>query len=149
MDAFYVAEATATHGRDGEVRSSDGKLDLKVDPPAAIGGPEDGAGTNPEQLFACGYAACFHSALLFFANRREVDVEGSSVTAKVGLGNDPAGGFGLSVQLHVDLPGVDEQTARRLVRGAHKGCPYSRATRGNIPVELFVGDRQLLEEAAA
>jgi Ohr subfamily peroxiredoxin len=145
-DPLYTAEATAYGGRDGEVRSSDGVLDLVVHPPAELGGP--GEGSNPEQLFAAGYAACFHSSLMFFAGRREIDISGSTVTARVGLGPDDAGGMSLSVELHVDLPGVEEESARKLVRSAHKGCPYSRATKGNIPSELFLGGEKLVEAAA-
>jgi Ohr subfamily peroxiredoxin len=140
-DPLYTAEATAYHGRDGAVKSSDGVIDVEVHPPAELGGP--GTGTNPEQLFAAGYSACFGSALLFFAERREVDIEGSTVTARVGLGPDDAGGMGISVELHVALPGVDPDVARKLVRSADKGCPYSRATRGNIPHALFVNGEEL------
>ena len=145
-EPLYTAEATAYGGRDGEVKSSDGELDLVVHPPKELGGP--GHGTNPEQLFACGYAACFHSSMMFFAARREIDISDSTVTARVGLGPDDAGGMGISVELHVDLPGVDEATARKLIRSADKGCPYSRATRGNIPHALFLGDEKLEEVAA-
>src|SRR4051794_39752897 len=115
-DPLYTAEATAHHGRDGAVESSDGVLDLVVHPPKELGGP--GEGTNPEQLFAAGYAACFHSSLMFFAARREIDIEDSSVTARVGLGPDDAGGMGISVELHVEIPGVEEDVARKLVRSA-------------------------------
>jgi lipoyl-dependent peroxiredoxin len=145
-EPLYTAEATAFHGRDGAVKSSDGVLDLEVHPPAELGGP--GSGTNPEQLFAAGYAACFGSSLLFFAARREIDITGSTVTARVGLGPDDAGGMGISVELHVDLPGVDDEMARKLIRSADKGCPYSRATHGNIPHELYLGDEKLAEVAA-
>lgn len=145
-EPLYTAEATAYGGRDGEVKSSDGELDLVVHPPKELGGP--GHGTNPEQLFACGYAACFHSSMMFFAARREIDISGSSVTARIGLGPDDAGGMGLNVELHVELPGVEAESARKLVRSAHKGCPYSRATRGNIPHALFLGDEKLEEVAA-
>src|SRR3954471_15829921 len=144
-DPLYTAEATASGGRDGAVKSSQGVIDLVVHPPKELGGP--GEGTNPEQLFAAGYSACFHSAMLFFAQRREIDISGSTVTARVGLGPDDTGGMGLSVELHVDLPGVEPDSARKLVRSAHKGCPYSRATHGNIPAALFVGGERL-EEAA-
>ena len=130
-DPLYTAEATAYHGRDGAVKSSDGIIDLEVHPPSELGGP--GTGTNPEQLFAA---------------RREIDISDSTVTARVGLGPDDAGGMGISVELHVELPGVDEDTARRLIRSADKGCPYSRATRGNIPHALFLGDERLEEVAA-
>jgi osmotically inducible protein OsmC len=145
MAPIYTAEATAFGGRDGRVEST-GELELVVHPPKEMGGPGDG--TNPEELFACGYAACFHSAILYFAGRREIDVTGSTVTARVGLGPDDAGGLSLSVELHVHLPGVETDAARKLVRSAHKGCPYSRATRGNIPVELFVEDEPLVEAPA-
>ena len=145
-EPLYTAQATAYGGRDGEVKSSDGELDLVVHPPKELGGP--GHGTNPEQLFACGYAACFHSSMMFFAARREIDISGSSVTARVGLGPDDAGGMGLNVELHVELPGVEAESARKLVRSAHKGCPYSRATKGNIPSKLFLGDEELVEAAA-
>jgi lipoyl-dependent peroxiredoxin len=145
-EPLYTAEATAFHGRDGAVKSPDGVLDLEVHPPAELGGP--GSGTNPEQLFAAGYAACFGSSLLFFAARREIDITGSTVTARVGLGPDDAGGMGIGVELHVNLPGVDDETARKLVRSADKGCPYSRATRGNIPHQLYLGDEKLAEVAA-
>ena len=146
-EPLYTAEATAYGGRDGEVKSSDGELDLVVHPPKELGGP--GHGTNPEQLFACGYAACFHSSLMFFAARREIDISGSSVTARVGLGPDETGGMGLNVELHVELPGVEDESARKLVRSAHKGCPYSRATRDNIAQALFLGGERLTEAVAA
>ena len=146
-EPLYTAEATAYGGRDGAVKSSDGVLDLVVHPPAELGGP--GEGTNPEQLFAAGYSACFHSSLMFFAARREIDITGSTVTARVGLGPDDAGGMGISVgQRDVQLDAIDEDTARKLVRSAHKGCPYSRATKGNIPSELFLGGERLVEAAA-
>jgi osmotically inducible protein OsmC len=146
-DPLYTAEAIAYGGRDGAVKSSDGVLDLVVHPPAELGGP--GEGTNPEQLFAAGYSACFHSSLMFFAARREIDVAGSTVTARVGLGPDDAGGMGISVELHIELPdALDDDTARKLVRSAHKGCPYSRATKGNIPSVLFLGGERLDEVPA-
>jgi lipoyl-dependent peroxiredoxin len=145
-EPLYTAEATAFHGRDGAVKSSDGVIDLEVHPPAEVGGP--GTGTNPEQLFAAGFAACFHSSMMFFAARRELDVSGSTVTARVGLGPDGTGGLGINLELHVQLPSLDEDTARKLIRSAHKGCPYSKATKGNIPAEIYLGD-ELLAEAAA
>jgi Ohr subfamily peroxiredoxin len=133
---LYTAEGTATGGRDGQATSSDGVLDLALRPPVEMGGP--GGGTNPEQLFAIGYAACFQSALGVVARRAKVEVEGSTVTGKVTIGTIGGGGFGLAVELEVHLPGVDAETARSLVEAAHEVCPYSNATRGNIEVTLSV-----------
>ncbi|MEU7824993.1 organic hydroperoxide resistance protein [Catellatospora sp. NPDC049133] len=136
MTPLYTAVATATgDGRDGKVRSSDGLLETAVATPAELGGA--GGATNPEQLFAAGYAACFHSALRLVARRAKADVDGSEVTAHVGLGRDGAG-FGLSVTLEIALPGVPADTARQLVDTAHQVCPYSNATRGNIDVQLVL-----------
>jgi len=131
---LYTAEGTATGGRDGQATSSDGVLDLALRPPVEMGGP--GGGTNPEQLFAIGYAACFQSALGVVARRAKVEVEGSTVTGKVTIGTIGGGGFGLAVELEVHLPGLDAETARSLVEAAHEVCPYSNATRGNIEVTL-------------
>jgi lipoyl-dependent peroxiredoxin len=134
---LYTASATSTGGgRDGHVTSSDGVVDLDVATPASLGG--SGAGSNPEQLFAAGYSACFHSALRLVAARQKVAVDGSSVTAEVGIGPDGEG-FGLAVTLVVSLPGTDPALAEELAKAAHQVCPYSQATRGNIPVELRVG----------
>jgi osmotically inducible protein OsmC len=131
---LYTAKATAEGGRDGKVASSDGKLDVVVAPPAELGGT--GNGTNPEQLFAAGYAACFQSAMMTVARRLRVDTTGSTVTAEVGLGAIPGGAFGLQVALVVSLPGLDNDVAQDLVEKAHQVCPYSNATRGNIVVDL-------------
>ena len=131
---LYTAEATAGGGRDGRVRSSDGILDLAVVPPKEMGGA--GGGSNPEQLFAAGSRACFHSALAVVARRAKVDVTGSTVTARVGIGPNGSGGYGLGVELVAHLPGVDADTARALTEQAHQVCPYSNATRGNIEVTL-------------
>jgi lipoyl-dependent peroxiredoxin len=136
IDVMYTAVATAENGRDGRVASDDGNLDVVVNPPKEMGG--SGAGTNPEQLFAAGYSACFQSALGVVARQAKADVSGSRVTAKVGIGKAPAGGFGLTVELAVSIPNVDEATAKELVEKAHEVCPYSNATRGNIAVELTV-----------
>jgi Ohr subfamily peroxiredoxin len=133
LKIFYTAEATATGGRHGNVRSSDGVLEVMVVPPG-----QGDIGTNPEQLFAAGYSACFHSALQLVARRLKLDSDDSSVTARVGLGAAGDGRFGLSVELVVRLPRLDGDQARALVAGAHEVCPYSNATRGNIPVELTV-----------
>ncbi|MGP3979784.1 organic hydroperoxide resistance protein [Streptomyces sp. KR80] len=136
IDVLYTAVATAENGRDGRVASDDGKLDVVVNPPKELGG--NGAGTNPEQLFAAGYGACFQGALGVVARRQNADVSGSRVTARVGLGKTEAGGFGIQVALEVSIPGVDRATAEQLVEAAHEVCPYSNATRGNIDVALSV-----------
>jgi lipoyl-dependent peroxiredoxin len=134
---LYTARATAHGGRDGKVATNDGKLEVVVAPPAEMGGT--GNGTNPEQLFAAGYAACFQSALLVVARRARQDTAGSTVTAAVGIGPINGGaGYGLQVELEVSLPGVDRAIAEELVAKAHEVCPYSNATRGNIKVDLTV-----------
>ncbi|MCC9703830.1 MULTISPECIES: organic hydroperoxide resistance protein [Streptomyces] len=136
MDALYTAVATATHGRDGRAVSNDGKLDLDLALPVELGG--NGQGTNPEQLFAAGYAACFASALGLVGRAAKVDVSDAAVTAEVGIGKEGEG-FALKATLRVELPDtVDEATGRKLVEQAHQVCPYSNATRGNMPVELVV-----------
>ncbi|MGW1159039.1 organic hydroperoxide resistance protein [Streptomyces sp. NPDC002513] len=136
MDALYTAVATATHGRDGRAVSSDGKLDLDLAIPVEMGG--SGKGSNPEQLFAAGYAACFASALGLVGRQAKVDVSDAAVTGEVSIGKQGEG-FGLAVTLRVELPeSVDQETGRKLVEQAHQVCPYSNATRGNIPVELVV-----------
>ncbi|MEW2573411.1 organic hydroperoxide resistance protein [Streptomyces sp. NPDC047070] len=136
MDAIYTAVATATHGRDGRTYSSDGQLDLQLGIPTEMGG--NGQGTNPEQLFAAGYSACFASALALVGRSAKVDVSDAAVTAEVGIGKEGEG-FALKVTLRVELPeSVDAETGRKLVEQAHQVCPYSNATRGNVPVELVV-----------
>ena len=134
--AQYTAEASTTGGRDGHARSSDGVLDVDVRVPEAMGG--HGGGTNPEQLFAAGYAACFQSALGVVSRRQKVDTSGSTVTAKVTIGTIDGGAFGLAVELDVAIPGVDADTAQELADAAHQVCPYSNATRGNIEVAVNV-----------
>jgi Ohr subfamily peroxiredoxin len=137
MKVLYTAEATATgDGRNGKVRSSDGLIDTSLATPAEMGGA--GGATNPEQLFAAGYAACFHSALRLVARRAHADVDGSEVIGRVGIGPNAAGGFQLTVALTVRLPGVDKELAQELTAKAHEVCPYSNATRGNIDVTLAV-----------
>ncbi|MFE0099999.1 organic hydroperoxide resistance protein [Streptomyces sp. NPDC059009] len=136
IDVKYTAVATAENGRDGRVASDDGKLDVVVNPPKEMGG--SGAGTNPEQLFAAGYSACFQGALGVVARKEKVDISGSTVTAKVGIGQNEEGGFGLEVAISASIPTVDAATAQSLVEKAHQVCPYSNATRGNIKVELSV-----------
>ncbi|MFG2477038.1 organic hydroperoxide resistance protein [Streptomyces fagopyri] len=136
MDTLYTAVATATHGRDGRAVSSDGKLDVQLAVPVEMGG--NGQGTNPEQMFAAGYAACFASALGLVGRAAKVDVSDAAVTGEVSIGKQGEG-FGLAVTLRVELPdSVDQATGRKLVEQAHQVCPYSNATRGNIPVELVV-----------
>lgn len=133
---LYTAEATSSgDGRNGHVRSGDGRLELDLAMVPAFGG--SGEGSNPEQLFACGYAACFHSALQLVAGRAGSDIQGSSVTAHVGIG--PQGeAFALAVRLVIDLHGVERDQAPSLVQAAHEICPYSRAVSGNVPVELEI-----------
>ncbi|MER5787240.1 organic hydroperoxide resistance protein [Streptomyces sp. NPDC001980] len=132
-DVLYTAVATAENGRDGRVATDDGRLDVVVNPPKELGG--SGAGTNPEQLFAAGYSACFQGALAVVARQSGVDVSGSRVTAKVGLGKNEEG-FGIIVEISAEIPGVEEGVARDLVEKAHGVCPYSKATGGNISVTL-------------
>ena len=137
MDAVYTAVVTA-NGRDGRAASDDGQLDVGLALPPALGG--DGRGTNPEQLFAAGYAACFTSTLGVVGRAAKVATGEISVTAEIGLAKDAAdGGFALTAVLRVKLPeALRDETGRKLVEQAHAGCPYSKATRGNIPVELVV-----------
>jgi len=138
MEVLYTATAAATGGRQGRIRSSDGVLDLQLALPKELGGP-GGAATNPEQLFAAGYAACFENALLRVARERKAPIRDSSVTARVGIGRDESGYFKLSVDLEISVPGRDKAEITELVRIAHEEvCPYSRATRGNIEVTVRV-----------
>lgn len=138
MDALYIATATSHGGRNGHAETSDGALAVEIVPPAELGG--DGRpGTNPEQLFATGYAACFNSALALVAGKRGHDASAATVTADVGLKRDGRG-FGLEVELHVAIPGMDHELAQDLAEKAHQVCPYSNATRGNIEVALTVED---------
>jgi len=137
MKALYTAVATATGGRNGHVKTDNGTLDLQVRHPKALGGANDDY-TNPEQLFAAGYAACFGSALDRVISLSKTEVAGTQVTAKVSIGQIENGGFGLAVVLDVNVSGVDAATAQALVEKAHKVCPYSNATRNNIEVTLNV-----------
>jgi Ohr subfamily peroxiredoxin len=137
MKILYTAEATATGGRNGHTRSSDGALDLNIVPPPEMGGGGE-PGTNPEQLFAAGYAACFGSAMAVVGRRMKVDVAGSTVTARVGIGPTEERGFGLEVELKIALPGLDRDVAQELIEKAHRVCPYSIATHGNIPVSVHL-----------
>ena len=135
---LYTAAATAEGGRAGHIRSSDGHLNLDLSVPKEMGG-EGGNGTNPEQLFAAGYAACFQGAMGVVGRRMKVDATHSEVTAEVGLQKSGLS-FKLDVELRVKLPGVDRATAEEVVRAAHTVCPYSVATRGNVDVRLVVLD---------
>jgi osmotically inducible protein OsmC len=130
---LYTAVATATGGRDGHIRSNDGALDLAVATPRELGGA-GGVGTNPEQLFAAGYAACFGSALALVARRQKITTGPVAITAHVSIGAVGAG-FGLAVELVADLPELPREQAQALLEAAHEVCPYSNATRGNIVVE--------------
>lgn len=137
MEAIYRATATATgDGRNGHAKSDDGLIDVDLRTPKEMGGP--GGATNPEQLFAAGYAACFHSALKLTAGQAKLDVNGTEVSAIVGIGKIDNGGFGLAVELDVRIPNLDKATAESAVARAHEVCPYSNATRGNIEVTLRV-----------
>jgi lipoyl-dependent peroxiredoxin len=135
VDVLYTAEATAWGGREGRSASPDGNVDVQLVVPKELGGP-GGAGTNPEQLFAAGYAGCFHSALKLVARSKKLDVSGSAVTVRVGLGSNDRGGFGLEVEIEAELPDLDRAEARALLEAAHEVCPYSNATRGNVEVTL-------------
>jgi Ohr subfamily peroxiredoxin len=145
--SLYTTEATAEGGRGGRVRTADGRLDVVLDVPSELGG-SGGPGTNPEQLFAAGYAACFQSALLRVAAAQRLALPGSKVTARVGIGPAAEGGFRLAVSLDLDAPGLDHAEAAALMERAHELCPYSRATRGNIDVALTVGGASIERIAA-
>src|SRR5215203_7242823 len=134
---LYTAVATSVgDARNGHVRSSDGHIKTDVRIPVEMGGA--GGATNPEQLFAAGYAACFHSALQLVAGKAKMDVTDSEVVADVSIGANGVGGFGLAVQLEIALPALDRVEAEKLVEQAHQVCPYSNATRGNVEVTLTV-----------
>jgi Ohr subfamily peroxiredoxin len=133
---LYTATATVTGGREGHAKSDDGVLDLQLVVPKGLGGP-GGAGSNPEQLFAAGYAACFEGAVRFVARQKGVVLKDASVTAHVGIGPREPTGFGIAVKLDVSLPGLDRAVAQELVDTAHSDiCPYSHATRGNVDVQI-------------
>ena len=130
----YTAEATATGGRDGSARTPEGLIDIKLAVPKEMGGP--GGGTNPEQLFAAGYSACFLGAIRFVAGKEKVAIPANaSITGHVGIGPIPTG-FGIEARLDISLPGIDRAVAEDLIQKAHIVCPYSNATRGNIDVTL-------------
>ena len=137
MATLYTAHAHVTGGRDGAAKTDDGKLDVKLAPPKELGG--NGAGTNPEQLFAAGYAACFIGAMRLVAGNEKIAVpQGLAIDADVSLGKDAQDYFRLGVVFNIALPGMDKAAAEALVAKAHEVCPYSRATRGNIDVTFHV-----------
>jgi osmotically inducible protein OsmC len=137
MHPIYIATAHSTgDGRNGHVASDDGFIDLDLHIPTEMGGP--GGATNPEELFAAGYAACFHSAMKLVAGQQKLDVEGTQVSASIGIGPLAEGGFGLNAALVIYAPKLDRATAQSLADAAHKVCPYSNATRGNIDVTVSV-----------
>ena len=136
IDVKYTTTATATGGRDGSAKSQDGRFEAKLSTPKELGGA-GGDGTNPEQLFAAGYSACFIGALKVAGQQLKVKVpDATTVTATVGIGPRAAGGFGITTDLVVDLPGLDREQAQTLVDTAHGICPYSNATRDNVDVGL-------------
>ena len=137
MTTLYTAHAHVTGGRDGAAKTDDGKLDVKLAPPKELG--SNGAGTNPEQLFAAGYAACFIGAMRLVAGNEKIAVpQGLAIDADVSLGKDAQDHFRLGVVFNIALPGMDKAAAEALVAKAHEVCPYSRATRGNIDVTFHV-----------
>ena len=137
IEALYTAEATATGGRNGKVVSSDGVLEIEVRTPKEMGG-SGGAYSNPEQLFAAGYSACFDSALSHVIRAAKIKTGITTVTAQVGIGKNDSDGFGLVITLEANVPGVEQSVAEDLVAKAHTVCPYSNATRGNVEVTLKV-----------
>jgi len=148
MKTLYTAEAIVEGGRQGHGRTSDGRLEVDLSVPEDMGGGRGGVGTNPEQLFAVGYAACFQSALLNVANGRKLDASDSRITSRVGLGPTGHGGMGLTVALDLHAPHLSPKEAADLMARAHELCPYSNATRGNIDVNLTI-DGASLEDSRA
>jgi osmotically inducible protein OsmC len=143
MTALYTAKAHITGGRDGRATSADGHPDLLLKPPQALGGPDEPEATNPEELFALGYGSCFLSALQFAARSQKMSAKEFTMDSAVHLVQDGERGFAVAVELHGTLPGVEREKAVELMHLAHKGCPYSKATRGNIDVQLFLGDEPI------
>ena len=138
MQVLYTASATSTgDGRTGHVRSIDGVIDTDLAVPKGMGGP-GGALPNPEEFFAAGYAACFHSALRGIARREKIELSDTAITVDVGIGPTGTGGYGLTVAIEAEIPSVDTAKAKELLEAAHQVCPYSNATRGNIDVTLTV-----------
>jgi Ohr subfamily peroxiredoxin len=142
MKKLYTAHAHNKGGRDGRATASGGRPDLVIKPPAELGGPSDmPEATNPEELFALGFGACFLSALSLVARQQKISAKEFTMDSAVDLVQTDDGGFGVAVELHGTLPGVDDEKAGELMRTAHEVCPYSKATRGNIEVSLYVRDQ--------
>jgi Ohr subfamily peroxiredoxin len=137
VEPLHTSTVTAKGGREGFVRSENGVIDMPLTMPKALGGKGAGQGTNPEELFAAGYAACFESAIRLVARRRDLELGDVAVTAEVAIGKD-GDGFALAARIRGKLPGIERAQAEELMNEAHKACPYSKATRGNMPVELVV-----------
>jgi Ohr subfamily peroxiredoxin len=135
MKKLYSAKATASGGRAGKVQTEDGKLELDLSMPKSMGG-DDGPGTNPEQLFACAYSACFHSALKLMGRLKKIDTENSSVSAIIDIGTTEGRKYGLAATIEVYLPGVEKGQAEELMIEAHKVCPFSNAVKDSIEVVL-------------
>ena len=139
VKVLYTAEATSTGGRDGRARSSDGVIDVPLSIPKEMGGAGKPGHSNPEQLFAAGYSACFEGAVRFVARQRNITINEAHVTARVGIGPRDAGGFGIKADLTLSLPGIERSVAESIAQEAHeKICPYSHATRGNVDVTIHV-----------
>ncbi|HEX8821147.1 MAG TPA: organic hydroperoxide resistance protein [Archangium sp.] len=136
IQPLYTATATSHGGRNGRVRTDNGTIDMPLTMPKALGGAEAAGSTNPEQLFAAGYSACFEGALRLVAGKMNKQIKDAHITAKATIGKTQAGGFGLAVELHGKLAGVSQAEADELMHAAHKVCPYSLATQGNIDVKL-------------
>ncbi|MBX0290466.1 organic hydroperoxide resistance protein [Hymenobacter sp. HSC-4F20] len=136
IEKIFTAQAKAKGGRDGQVTSDNNVLNIALSTPKEMGGPGKAGATNPEQLFAAGYAACFEGALGVAARQAQVKLENVTVEAFIGFGKAEDGGYGISADLHVNIPGVEQAQAEQLVEAAHGICPYSRATKGNIEVNL-------------
>ncbi|SHK87480.1 organic hydroperoxide resistance protein [Hymenobacter psychrotolerans] len=136
VEKFFTAQAKAKGGRDGQVTTENNALAVSLSTPKEMGGPGKAGATNPEQLFAAGYAACFEGALGVAARQASVKLDGVTVEAFIGFGKAEDGGYGISADLHINIPGVEQGQAEQLVEAAHGICPYSRATKGNIEVRL-------------
>ena len=137
VNVLYRTSVVASGGRDGRARSQDGRVDFQLSTPKELGGP-GGEGLNPEQLFAAGYSACFLGALKVAAQQAKVNIPDATVTASVGIGPRTEGGFGITADLTISLPGIVREQAEELVAAAHQICPYSNATRNNLDVGLTV-----------
>src|SRR4051812_31935201 len=140
-EILYTARAHTTAGRDGSAATPAGRIDLLIKPPKEMGGPDAPEATNPEELFALGYGACFLSALSLVARSQKISAKEFAIDSAVDLVQGDDGGFGVAVELHGTLPGVEDDKAAELMHQAHAVCPYSKATSGNIEVRLYVGEQ--------